>query len=64
MRMFSRDALLRELDRAGFVAVRIADEPYLPFGIHWPEPWSVPIVARAPTPSTAGSGLARPSSRD
>ena len=64
MRLFSRDALLREFERAGFTRVRIADEPYLPFGIHWPEPWSVPIVARAPTPSTAGSGLARPSSRD
>lgn len=47
MRLFSRDALLRELDRAGFRDIRIADEPYLPFGIHWPEPWSVPIVAMA-----------------
>ena len=64
MRLFSRDALLREFERAGFTRVRIADEPYLPFGIHWPEPWSVPIVARAPSPSTAGSGLTRPSSRD
>ena len=27
--------------------VRIADEPCLPFGIHWPEPWSVPMVAYA-----------------
>jgi prevent-host-death family protein len=27
--------------------VRIADEPWLPFGIHWPEPWSVPLVAYA-----------------
>ncbi|MEO8487042.1 MAG: class I SAM-dependent methyltransferase [Betaproteobacteria bacterium] len=48
MRLFSRDALLREFVRAGFASARIADEPYLPFGIHWPEPWSVPIVARAP----------------
>ncbi len=48
MRLFSRDALLRELERSGFAGVRVADEPYLPFGIHWPEPWSVPIVARAP----------------
>jgi SAM-dependent methyltransferase len=63
MRLFSRDALLREFDRAGFMPVRIADEPYLPFGIHWPEPWSVPIVARAPSPSTAGSDPARTSTR-
>jgi SAM-dependent methyltransferase len=48
MRLFSRDALLHELGRSGFAGVRVADEPYLPFGIHWPEPWSVPIVARAP----------------
>ena len=24
-----------------------AAEPYLPFGIVWPEPWSLPMVARA-----------------
>jgi len=48
MRLFSRDALVRELHRAGFAGVRVADEPYLPFGIHWPEPWSVPIVAKRP----------------
>jgi SAM-dependent methyltransferase len=46
MRLFSRDALLRAFERAGFANVRIADEPCLRFGIHWPEPWSVPMVAR------------------
>lgn len=46
MRLFSRDALLRELERAGFADVRIAAEPFLPFGVCWREPWSVPIVAR------------------
>lgn len=55
MRLFARDALLAELARAGFVDVRIANEPYLPFGIHWPEPWSVPIVARAPAAGAAGA---------
>ena len=34
-------------DSAGFARVRVASEPYLPFGIHWPEPWSVPLVAYA-----------------
>ena len=48
MRLFSRDDLLRELRDAGFAHARIAGEAYLPFGIVWPEPWSVPIVARAP----------------
>ena len=45
MRLFSRAALEREFARAGFARLRIADEPYLPFGIYWPEPWSVPMVA-------------------
>jgi SAM-dependent methyltransferase len=48
MRLFSRAALEEEFCNAGFARVRIADEPYLPFGIHWPEPWSVPMVAYAP----------------
>ncbi len=47
MRLFSRAALEREFRAAGFSRMRIAAEPYLPFGIHWPEPWSVPMVAYA-----------------
>jgi SAM-dependent methyltransferase len=47
MRLFSRRALDLEFTRAGFARVRVADEPYLPFGIHWPEPFSVPMVAHA-----------------
>jgi SAM-dependent methyltransferase len=45
MRLFSQAALLREFEHAGFARVRIAAEACLPFGIHWPEPWSVPMVA-------------------
>ena len=47
MRVFSRDALLRSFADAGFARVRIADEAFDPFGIAWPEPWSVPMVAYA-----------------
>lgn len=47
MRLFSQDGLEREFLRAGFARMRIAAEPYLPFGIHWPEPFSVPMVAYA-----------------
>jgi len=47
MRLFSQGDLTREFLHAGFARVRIASEPYLPFGIHWPEPWSVPMVAYA-----------------
>ena len=48
MRLFSRAGLEREFARAGFAHVRVAAEPYLPFGIHWQFPWSVPMVAYAP----------------
>jgi SAM-dependent methyltransferase len=47
MRVFSREGLEREFRDAGFASVRIAAEPYLPFGVHWAEPWSVPMVACA-----------------
>jgi SAM-dependent methyltransferase len=47
MRLFSRAALEAEFAQAGFARTRIAAEPYLPFGIHWPEPWSVPMIAYA-----------------
>jgi SAM-dependent methyltransferase len=47
MRLFSRAALEREFDAAGFARVRVADEPCPEHGIVWPEPWSVPMVAYA-----------------
>jgi SAM-dependent methyltransferase len=47
MRLFSRAALEREFARAGFSRVRVADEPCAEFGIEWPEPWSVPMLAWA-----------------
>lgn len=47
MRLFSLPALEREFRQAGFTSMRVAGEAYLPFGILWPEPWSIPIVARA-----------------
>jgi len=45
MRLFSRAGLEREFAQAGFSRVRIASEAYLPFGIHWEHPWSLPMVA-------------------
>jgi SAM-dependent methyltransferase len=47
MRVFCRDDLLRAFAAAGFARVRIADEACAAFGIEWPEPWSVPMVAYA-----------------
>jgi SAM-dependent methyltransferase len=45
MRLFSRAALERHFLAAGFARVRVAAEPCEAFGIVWPEPWSVPMVA-------------------
>jgi len=47
MRLFSRRALERHFADAGFARIRFADEAYAPFGIAWPVPWSVPVVAYA-----------------
>ena len=47
MRQFSRAGLERELVQSGFSDVRFCGEAGPRFGIVWPEPWSIPIVARA-----------------
>lgn len=47
MRVFSQDALVRELRQAGFSNVSIESSPEPRWGIYWQVPWSVPIVARA-----------------
>ncbi|HLW12330.1 MAG TPA: hypothetical protein VKU81_06495 [Casimicrobiaceae bacterium] len=47
MRQFSRTALIRHLEQAGFTRIRIADEPCATSGIAWPQPFSVPMVAYA-----------------
>ena len=45
MRFFSLPGLEREFAAAGFARMRVATEPVMRFGIRWPDPWSVPIVA-------------------
>ena len=50
MRLFSRNGLIDEFVKAGFAGVRIADESQPDYGIVWPEPWSVPMVAYATLP--------------
>ncbi|HKW80227.1 MAG TPA: class I SAM-dependent methyltransferase [Casimicrobiaceae bacterium] len=47
MRLFSRAGLEREFAAAGFARMRVADQACPEFGIVWPEPWSVPMVAYA-----------------
>jgi hypothetical protein len=46
MRQFSRAGVASELARAGFSRIAFCGEPYPRFGIVWPEPWSIPIVAQ------------------
>jgi len=48
MRVFSRQGLMDELERAGFVSVHIASEAAPQYGIFWDNLWSLPIVARKP----------------
>ena len=45
MRMFCRDGLFRSLAEAGFSGIKVAAGAR-EFGACWPEPWSLPIVAR------------------
>ena len=46
MRVFSETGLVKDLKQAGFMDVQIMKDPYFEFGIYWPSPWSVPIIAR------------------
>lgn len=46
MRVFSENGLLKVLKQAGFQDVQILKDPYFEFGIFWPSPWSLPIIAR------------------
>lgn len=46
MRLFSRAALLRHLQAAGFATVSVMEEDYPPAGILHRHPWSLPILAQ------------------
>jgi hypothetical protein len=46
MRVFSESGLLKNLKAAGFDNIQIMRDPYFEFGIYWPKPWSVPIIAK------------------
>ena len=39
--------LLDQLTAAGFSRVRVYGEPAFKYGVYWPQPWSLPIAARA-----------------
>lgn len=46
IRIFSESGLLKELNEAGFENVMIMNDSYFPYGIYWPYPGSLPIIAR------------------
>ncbi len=45
-RVFSESGLIRDLKLAGFEDIQIMQAPYFDYGIYWPHPWSLPIIAR------------------
>ena len=47
MRVFSLKSMLAEFEAAGFRDVRVETDPILEAGVYWPQPWSVPVTARA-----------------
>lgn len=48
LRVFSRDAVVRHLEAAGFAAVVECADDIEEHGIVWPKRWSAPFVARRP----------------
>jgi SAM-dependent methyltransferase len=56
MRVFGLEDLLEHLRRAGFVDLAIMSQDVLQYGIHFPEPWSLPITAIRPTGDVAAGG--------
>ena len=55
-RVFSESDLVRDLNLAGFEDIQIMKEPYFDYGIYWPYPWSLPIIAREKTSGFACTG--------
>lgn len=47
MRLFSENGLRACLMAAGFTQIRFHGEPHFAYGIYWPLPGSLPLVARA-----------------
>ncbi|MDE2422940.1 MAG: hypothetical protein KGN31_01875 [Betaproteobacteria bacterium] len=54
-RVFSLPNLLNDLAHAGFADVKVMSEPCFEHGIFWPQPWSLPIIARPSVPSVVVS---------
>jgi SAM-dependent methyltransferase len=48
MRVFGKDGLISDLQRAGFTEIEILSDPVPEFGLYFPDPWSLPVFARKP----------------
>ncbi|MDR2710045.1 MAG: class I SAM-dependent methyltransferase [Burkholderiales bacterium] len=46
MRLFSLEALMKNLREAGFTDIRVHNEPAFKYGIYWPKPFGIPLLAR------------------
>lgn len=46
MRLFSVESLIVNLQKAGFVDIRVHSKPAFENGIFWPEPFGIPVSAR------------------
>ncbi|WP_168209965.1 methyltransferase domain-containing protein [Tardiphaga sp. vice154] len=55
MRVYSRAALQRHLDAAGFVDIQFFDQDVPEWGILHKHPWSLPILARRPGSTVAAT---------
>jgi len=45
MRLFCKESLQNELERAGFTNITFFEENRLDHGVYWAVPWSLPVVA-------------------
>jgi hypothetical protein len=45
MRIFSRNGVVQELNKARFADIHIMEENCIEYGIYWQQKWSLPIVA-------------------
>ena len=45
-RLYSEEDLVQELRAAGFQQISIWQPRDFEHGVYWPEPWSLPVVAR------------------
>ena len=51
MRVFSKSDVLSYLTNSGFIEIQLLEQSVPEFGLYFPNKWSLPILARKPSPS-------------